>query len=75
MTNYLSRYLSHLKEAIYPLQNLLKKNVLWTWSDSQEHAFRTVKRLIVNRPILAFYDPNKELTAVNDASNYGLAAF
>ena len=41
MVNYLSRYLSHLTEAIHPLHNLLKKDVPWTWSVSQEHAFQT----------------------------------
>ena len=35
MVNYLARYLSHLTEAIHPLQNLLMKDVPWTWSDSQ----------------------------------------
>ena len=59
---------------MHPLQNLLKKNVLWTWSDSQEHAFKAVKRMIINSHILAFYNPNKELTVVNDASDYGLSS-
>ena len=54
MVNYLSRYLSHRTEAIHPLQNLLKKSIPWTWSDSQEHPFQTVKRMIINSPILAF---------------------
>ena len=74
MVNYLSRYLSHLTEVIHPLQNLLKKKVPWTWSDSQEHTFQTVKRMIINSPILAFYNLNKELTVVNDASDYGLGS-
>ena len=39
MVNYLSSYLPYLTEAIHSLQNLLKKNVPWTWSDSQERAF------------------------------------
>ena len=58
MVNCLSRYLSHLTEAIHPLQNLLKKDVPWSWSYSQEHAFQTVQKMI-NSPILAFYDPKK----------------
>ena len=74
MVNYLSRYLSHRTEAIHPLQNLLKKSIPWTWSDSQEHPFQTVKRMIINSPVLTFYDPNKELTVVNDASDYGVGS-
>ena len=74
MINYLARYLTHLTEVIYPLQNLLKKDVSWTWSESQEHAFQTVKQMIVKSPVLAFYDPEKELTLENDASEYGLGS-
>ena len=63
MMNYLSRYLSHLTEAIHPLQNLFKKDVPWTWTVSQEHAFQTVKKkMIINSPVLAFYDPAEERT-------------
>ena len=72
MVNYLARYLSHLTESIHLLQNLLKKDVPWTWSDSQEHISDSEFCFITNSPILAFYDPKKELTIVNDASDYGL---
>ena len=35
MVNYLSRYLSHLTEAIHPLQNLLSKDVPWNTHSRQ----------------------------------------
>lgn len=72
MVNYLSRYLAHLTEIIHPLHNLLKKNIPWNWSKSQEQAFQRVKQIIVSSPVLAFYNPDKELTLENDASQYGL---
>lgn len=73
MLNYLSRYLSHLAEAIHSLQNLFKKDVPWTWTDSQEHAFQTVIFLYIFLSPTAPYlpsttRPKKELTIVNDAS-------
>ncbi len=74
MLNYLSRYLSHLAEAIHSLQNLFKKDVPWTWTDSQEHAFQTVIFLYIfflspTAPYLpSTTRPKKELTIVNDAS-------
>ena len=74
MTNYLARYLPHVTEVIHPLQNLLKKDVSWTWSESQEKAFQDVKKMIEADVKLAFYDPEKELALENDASEYGLGA-
>ena len=59
---------------LYPLSNLLKTDVHWTWSTAQEEAFNKAKELITTAPILAFYDPQKELYLENDASEYGLGA-
>ncbi|KAL8581862.1 hypothetical protein ACOMHN_010236 [Nucella lapillus] len=55
MVNYLARYLYHLTDDLQPLQNLLKKDVQWTWASSQEKAFQRVKEKITNSPTLAFY--------------------
>ena len=46
----------------------------WTWSTAQEEAFNKAKQLITTAPILAFYDPQKELYLENDASEYRLDA-
>ena len=74
MVNYLSRYLPHLTEDLQPLQNLLKKDVQWTWALSQEKAFQTVKEKITNSPTLVFYKQDDSLTLINDASEYGLGS-
>ena len=74
MVNYLARYLYHLTDDLQPLQNLLKKDVQWTWASSQEKAFQTVKEKITNSPTLAFYKQDDSLTLINDASEYGLGS-
>ena len=72
MVNYMSKFLPHATDVIHPLHNLLKKDVPWNRSLGQAEAVQQVKSLIVDSPTLSFYDPNKELTLENDASEYGL---
>ena len=72
MVNYLSRYLPHVTTVLQPLQNLLRKEVAWTWSNHHEEAFQETKKMIETNVKLAYYDPNKELVLENDASEYGL---
>ena len=74
IVNYLSRYPPHFTDDLQPLQNLLKKDVQWTWALSQEKAFQTVKEKITNSPTLAFYKQDESLTLINDASKYGLGS-
>ena len=74
MVNYLARYLPHVTTVLQPLQNLLKKDVPWTWSEHHEKAFQDTKKMIAANVKLAYYDQEKELTLENDASEYGLGS-
>ena len=72
--NYLSRYIPNLTDMIHPLRNLTKKDVPWSWSSTQQSAFNLVNSKITNAPVLAYYDPEKELVLENDAGEYGMGA-
>lgn len=74
MVNYVARYMPSLSHVLHPLHNLMRKDTQWTWSETQEEAFQCVKKLVSDSPLLAYYDPNKELTLENDASEYGLGS-
>ena len=74
MVNYLAKFLPNLCNAMQPLANLNKKDTPWTWSETQQTAFDNIKGLVSNTPVLSFYDPNKDLTLENDASNYGIGS-
>lgn len=74
MVNYLAKFLPNLSTVMQPLHMLLKKDVPYVWSKAQEEAFRKVKEMICQAPVLAFYDPTKPLTLENDACEYGLGS-
>ena len=60
--NYLSKFIPRMADTTQPLRNLMKNDVRFTWSEAQDEAFKNVKMAITNSPVLALYDPAKELT-------------
>jgi hypothetical protein len=72
--NFVSKFIPNSSDVLHPLNNLLKKDVPWNWSNTQEDAFNQVKKMICNSTTLSYYDPSKELVLENDASDYGLGS-
>ena len=62
MVQYLSRYLASLSDDLEPLRQLTKKGVPFIWSEECENAFSLIKKKISSTPVLAFYNPDAELT-------------
>jgi len=74
LVNFVSKFVQNSAKTLHPLNNLLKNNVEWHWSESQQNAFDLIKKKIAEATILCYYDPNKELILENDASEYGLGS-
>ena len=74
MANYLARFMPHLTDTMQPLHNLLKNDVPYVWSMTQQTSFDAVKVMLAEAPVLAFYNSDKELVLENDASEYGLGS-
>lgn len=74
MTKYLSKFIPDLSETAAPLNMLLKKDVNWQWSHTEEEAFSTLKKKIANTTILKYFEAQKPVTVTCDASKSGLGA-
>ncbi|XP_048236731.1 uncharacterized protein K02A2.6-like [Haliotis rufescens] len=74
--NYLAKFAPNLSQITSPLRQLLPKDVEFVWDHPQSTAFQRIKDIITQTPgqVLAYYDPDKDLTLQVDASKYGLGA-
>eukprot|EP00795_Rhopilema_esculentum_P001594 gene1594-16049_t len=73
MVNQFSKSKSHLASETKQLRVLLCKDNQWYWGQEQNKAFNSIKQsLVLSFPILALYDPNKEIKVNADASPYGI---
>ena len=74
LVTYLAKFCPRLAEVTKPLRDLVKKDVEFSWERHQEEAFKQVKILVSNAPVLALFDPNKETTVNVDASSHSIGA-
>ena len=74
MINYLSKFSARLSELSEPSRELSKERVPFNWGPEHREAFDVIKKELVKVPILAYYDPNKEMVLQTDASIKGLGA-
>lgn len=72
MIQYLAKFLPNLSSDIEPIRELTKKDVCFNWSNACEESFRKVKAKVSNTPVLAYFNPDKELTVQVDSSQSGL---
>ena len=74
MVGYLAKFLPRLSHEMEPLRKMLRDDVDFIWGHDQDKAFDTIKKLVTCSPVLAYYQPEKELVLQCDASNRGLGA-
>lgn len=72
LVSYFRKFIQNFAQIAHPLNCLLKKDVDFHWSDEQEQAFVSLKERLVDRPVLAVYDPFAETELHTDASRIGI---
>ena len=72
LVGYFRKFIRNFAQVAHPLNQLLKKDSKWCWTDEQEEAFKDLKVRLTNRPVLSIYDPTAEMELHTDASKVGI---
>jgi hypothetical protein len=72
-TNYYRRFIKNYSKIASPLTDLTKgKGSDIQWNDKTEQAFQRIKEAILEEPILAMPDPDREFEVETDASDFAI---
>lgn len=74
LCGYYRKFIKDFATIAYPLYRLTRKKSPFLWTDLCEAAFKKLKELMCNPPVLRQPDFKKEFTLTTDASNVGLGA-
>jgi transposase InsO family protein len=74
MVNYYRDMWIRRSEVLAPLTRMTSKLVKWNWTEVEQTAFDTMKRLLARETILAYPDFNKPFHIHTDASQVQLGA-
>ena len=71
---FYSKFILNLSTITEPLHLLTKCNVPWSWTTTQESAFKNLKHILSREDVLAHFNPNQEIGISCDASEVGIGA-
>ena len=71
---FYSRFLPNHSTILAPLNRLLKKDVKWAWTKTEEQAFFNAKKLLLESQTLVHYNDALSFYLSCDASSYGAGA-
>lgn len=74
LVNYYRRFVPDFAKRAASLTELLKKDRPFIWEAQQVAAFLDLKMAMTTAPVLAIFDPCKEVSVHADASNYAVGA-
>eukprot|EP00884_Botryococcus_braunii_P012926 jgi/Botrbrau1/21634/Bobra.43_1s0036.1 len=74
LTQYYDTFMDRFADVAYPLTELLKKDVPWTWEGPQAQAFIALKDLVSSPPCLLMPDLDKPFVVHVDASGFAVGA-
>ena len=74
LIHYYGKLMPNLSTLLHPLNELLKADSKWNWTDACDVAFKEAKKLLASAPVLAHYNPSLPICLAGDASAYGIGA-
>lgn len=74
LITFYNKFMPNLSTMLAPLYKLLEKAAKWVWGAKEQTAFKSAKDSLCSAPVLAHFDPDRELLLECDASPYGIGA-
>lgn len=74
LVGYYRKFIQDFSKKAKPLNDLLKQNQLYIWSDLCQDAFEFFKRVLTTEPLLQHPDFDKPFNVTTDASNDAIGA-
>ena len=71
---FYSRFIKNLSKMARPLNELLKKNQEWQWTEDCERSFNSIKACLASADVLRHFNAKELVTVITDASPEGLGA-
>lgn len=74
MVNHYSKFLKCLPDLSEPLNNLLKKDVPWEWTEMHHNSFDSIKQALITTAVLVHFDPDTPIGLACGASAVDMGA-
>jgi hypothetical protein len=72
--NYYRRFIRHYSNVTKPLNELLRKDTNFEWTEERDKVFNDLKKRFISQPILIIPDQTKPFFVESDASKYATGA-
>jgi len=72
--NYYRKFIANFSRLAHPLYQLLRKDNPWRWGQEEMDSFQSLKKSLVESPILIQPDVSKEFILECDASDFATGA-
>lgn len=74
LVSWYSKFLPNFATVVAPMRACITDKSTFQWTSDAQASFEEVKRLLVDSPALALFDPSLRSVISTDASDYGLGA-
>ena len=74
LINYYGKFIPNAATILVPLNELLRKDVKWNWTERCQKSFEEAKQTLTSNQVLMHYNPSLPICMAGDASAYGIGA-
>ncbi len=74
MANVSAKFIPNFADITEPLRRLTHKNTVFKWEKEQSQAFKKLKEVLTDSPVMTYFDIEKETYLIVDASSISISA-